>query len=134
MRIQIRSLYGNTTFPSFVSYLLDHHQRENSVSNMDVHLRPQIEGCGYCRINYTFVATFERFEEGMQIILSAAGVKEPAELLEEVTLRCNPKRTSKKTLKVKAMYSLLNLSLRLRLKDLYFLDFELFGYDPNKFD
>lgn len=130
MRSRITSLHGNTNFPSFVSYLLDHHQKENSVRNMDVHLRPQVEDCDYCSINYTFVAKFESFEESLKIVLSR--LPDPVErILGQMSVH-NSKKT--KFLKVKAMYALLNATLKIRLEDLYFLDFKLFGYDPHSYD
>ena len=131
LRSRIMSLYHNISFPSFVAFLVDHYRNETTLHNMDTHLRPQVVDCDYCSINYTFVAKSESFQKNLDFILSKAGVPEEFHRVPDFQKRDHGRA---KPSDINATYSELSSRLKRGLKEFYFYDFEMFGYDANKYD
>ena len=97
---------------------------------MDTHLRPQIEDCDYCSIAYTYVAKTENFTNSLATILSQAGVPREFHVVTDFQKESFGRSAPSE---ISGAFSQLDGRLKQGVKDFYKLDFEMFGYDAEKY-
>lgn len=108
---------SNVSFREFVQYLINEGLDQN---NSNEHWKPIFELCHPCRLNYTFIGRYEKFEEDSQILLQMIGAP---------SVQFPRTRSSGTSGILKYYYQQLSLTEIEKLYRLYEYDFKLFGYD-----
>ena len=109
-------------------------RRPTNLTNNFLH-RPFSHYCYFCEVSYDMIGTMEDFDEDVEFIARKMNI---SQLLDHKGLRANQTPESKKngynqTERIKAHFSLLDREVRLKLYDLYKMDFEMFGYDAAQY-
>ena len=97
--------------------------------------RPFSHYCSFCEVSYDVIGTMEDFDEDVEFIARKMNI---SELLDDKGKRVNQTPDSKRfsdnqTERIAAHFSLLERDVRLKLFDLYKMDFEMFGYDAAQY-
>ena len=125
----------NKTFPGFINFILDHPRNE--------HWLPFYRYCHYCEIKYDIIGRLEKFENHVRYIVYKNNL---THLLPDNQFKYHMhpsgrqkfsslKGKSKSTIdeKVKQYFSQLSTAQLKRLYEMYKIDFEMFGYNKNKY-
>jgi Sulfotransferase family len=111
------------TFREFVAFLLDKRTKRP----FDRHWQPMHELCDPCRVRYDFIGHYETLKTDIVSIRSHLDIPESIPFPKIVGGIKKPSRRNSSALIIQAM-SQLTARQRVRLRQLYKLDFELFGY------
>ena len=94
--------------------------------------RPLFHHCSFCDVKFDLIGTLEEFDLDVQYIGKKMNI---TELLDHKDRRMNetPKFGSKGSKKIFSYFSLLEKNVKLRLYNLYKIDFEMFGYSASRY-
>jgi len=134
---KMESKYGNLTFKGWVNQdVFSAAEKCAGVQKAcgDQHWRPYVASCSYCDVPYTVISKMETFDQDREQILRRAGVDLPDEKTEhmnkvETYTNVNPDKLST-TDWIKKYFAELDEEDKVRLREIYKLDLELFNYDP----
>ena len=72
---KIREKYGNTSFPSFISYILDNglSKCNRTFCHVDGHWTPYYFRCSFCQRQYDVIGRMETFSEDLRFVLIQIG-------------------------------------------------------------
>ena len=145
--IQEQEHVKNITFETFVNYIIHEHEKRHSdplFTDIGTNARLRLKGnlylnphwaqystlCHPCHIDYDYIVKFETMREDASFVLSKLGPHH--ECLEEKYPELF--NYSQSTSSVLGKYfSTLTAAQIERLKDMYSVDFKLFGYSSKKF-
>ncbi|XP_028040604.1 carbohydrate sulfotransferase 11 [Bombyx mandarina] len=125
------------TFYEFVAYLIHKHKEKDEKFTFDEHWAPYYQFCSPCAVNFTVIGKVETLKRDSAYVIQQLGL---GHLLGRTTgdkrtrLRTvmNKSRDGKNTTSLmKYYFSQLNENLLKDLLNIYGIDFEMFGYDPN---
>ena len=91
--------------------------------------RPLFHQCSFCEVKFDVIGTMEEFDLDVQYIGKKMNI---TELLDHKDRRMNesPKLGSNR---IFSYFSLLDKNVKLRLYNLYKMDFEMFGYNASTY-
>lgn len=126
---KIRSLYGDTSFASFIKFIWEEDLSHCTLASchVDVHWRPFYERCAYCDVHYDVIGRIESFSDDLKYILEKTGLKGVIEVEERVNGRVQ-KAVGGRDERVANYFKQLDKGLRRRLYKVYSPDLEMFGY------
>lgn len=125
------------TFYEFVAYLVEKHKEEND-STFDEHWAPYYQFCSPCAVNFSVIAKVETLKQdsayvihqlGLGHVLGRTIVGDRRTRLRTVMNKSKDGRNT--TALMKYYFSQLDNKMLDELLDIYGVDFEMFGYDPN---
>ena len=117
------------TFKEFVEYVLDESVSKNE---LDMHWTPVYSFCNPCQVNLTHIIKFETFDRDTHALLKKAHLTDllpPNGKLKKQNVARGHEKTSET---VDTYLSQLTPELLDGLRNLYTVDFDLFGYDKKK--
>ena len=94
--------------------------------------RPLFHFCSFCEVKFDVIGTMEEFEQDIDYIAKKMNFDK---LLDNKEKRANqtPSSSNNKTERIFSYFSLLEKHVKLRLYNLYKMDFEMFGYDATSY-
>lgn len=97
--------------------------------------RPFSHTCYFCEVSYDMIGTMEEFNEDVEFIGRKMNI---SELLDHKGTKGNQtpdsiKSGNNQTERITTHFSLLERDVRLKLYDLYKMDFEMLGYDATEY-
>lgn len=110
---------GPVTFRELVKHIIDPRTRRP----LDPHWQPFHQLCQPCRIHYDFIGHYETLDDDSRYVLARIGIHD--DQLPQPSARHNS------TGRVAKMFAQLTKSEIRRLREVYRLDFALFGYSAN---
>jgi hypothetical protein len=122
-----RSLYHghDVRFPEFVQYLINPRIKYHD----DFHWRPFVDACLPCNVHYDMIGHYETLQQDADYVLNKLGV---SQWLQFPTI--SPSKLNRSVELTRKMFADVEMKHIERLKTIYKADFELFEYDPNKYD
>lgn len=113
----------NVTFAEFVRYLIDHDISSDITDdeNVNEHWRPIFKLCHPCRLNYTFIGKYERFDDDSRVLLNL--IDAPSNIKVPLT------KSSRTNELLKYYFQQLSIKDIEQLYRFYELDFKLFDYN-----
>ena len=121
--IEYESL-GEVTFPEFVRYIIDLH---NEGGYFDEHWTPQYKIVNPCFLSYDYIGKFETFHSDLEYVLKSAYKDSNAFAF----FRYEEQTTSMMSNTTKEFFKQITEEQIRKLKEIYLLDFEFFGYDKD---
>lgn len=122
-------LFGKPTFSKFVNMIIEDSSncRLHFCQSLNEHWRPYLSSCSYCDMSFTVITKMENVDRDRKIILDMVG----AGVLFKEYAREN--QSVGDTIKNVTMNYFRQLPRRLaeRLRNIYWTDLEMFGYDTN---
>ncbi len=106
-------------FTKFVDFVIGEFKGQG-INN---HWKPQYFYCDFCHINYDYIGKVETFNDDLKFVMDKTGI------FKGIEIQSNGLNTSKNASNVD-YFSQLDKERRNILRDLYKVDFDLFGYDP----
>jgi len=127
----LKNNYGQTTFESFAYLVIKSASKNECLKTygnckFNNHWKPYISRCGYCEIPYKIIAKAETFAEDQKYIGRLANVNFTT-LEKHVSSGGSTKSLSEK------YFSQLDLETVVKLYQVYKVDFQMFGYSPDKY-
>ena len=94
--------------------------------------RPFYQGCDFCGVKFDAIGFMETYDEDLMYIAQKLNL---TAILAHAGARKNKTPGSKlsQSRRIKEKFSLLDKEVRLRLYELYRIDFEMFGYDATSY-
>ena len=117
------------TFKEFVRYVLD---ESNAGNKLDMHWTPVYSFCNPCQVNLTHIIRFETFDRDTSALLKKARLSRllpPNGKLKKQNMARGYQKTSSL---VDSFLNELTPELLDGLRNLYEIDFDLFGYDKKE--
>ena len=97
---------------------------------VDVHWRPYVARCDYCSINYTVIAKFETFAKDLEKISAMANLALSGSIHKNKRLKKEGQGRPTTAELTRTYFRKLPKKYIKELYDIYKIDFEMFGYDP----
>ena len=125
----LKTEYGAVTFNNFVEMIIDQSEeicRTPNRCRLDKHWKPFLSRCGYCDLEYQVIARMENFVQDQEMIGRLANVtfqkieshKSSGGSTEDLT---------------RQYFADLDKDMKKKLYNIFKIDFDLFGYDPNQY-
>lgn len=127
--------YGDLTFGSFIQYVLDELRKFCSLPSCKVnhHWQPFYDQCGFCDLSYDVIGFLNEFQNDISYIKKR--IQRPD--IFNITIRANssPQTTTAKSIQEKtfAYFKELKPNEKTLLMKYYNIDFEMFGFDKEKY-
>ena len=112
--------------------MIKHDSWHESKTSFDF-LRPYFHECSYCEVHYDVIGHMEEFDKDFQYIVRKKNLTRLLERVQEKGNGTKDRRFISQWEKIATHFSVLKKSVRLRLYELYKIDFEMFGYEASEF-
>lgn len=118
------------TFQQFLESVLAEEKINDGLrfSKMDLHWRPIVAHGFFCYINYTVISKMETYSEDKGRFLEMLGI---TEMIKEERLHVHGGESIQD--KTKFLFKDIKEEVRVKVKEVYKYDLEMFDYDPNKY-